>query len=164
LEVGKVFRAWITERIEQFDFIEGRDYLVSSESGRNPLGGRPSREYHVSLSMAKELAMVERSAKGKQARLYFIECERLAKEAAAKPIAVPDLSDHRVLLPLLTQYAERTAKLEQKVAEQEPIVQAVEAYAVQEGELCMRDAAKRLGIPPNSFKYELVDLGFGSVR
>ena len=31
LEVGKVFGAWINERIEQFGFIENQDYVVFSE-------------------------------------------------------------------------------------------------------------------------------------
>ena len=33
-------------------------------------------EYHITLDMAKELSMVERNEKGKQARKYFIECEK----------------------------------------------------------------------------------------
>ena len=36
LEVGKVFGAWINERIEQFGFIENQDYVVFSEIGKNP--------------------------------------------------------------------------------------------------------------------------------
>lgn len=87
LDVGKVFAAWIQERIEQYGFTEGQDFVVFSDSGNNPLGGRPSKEYHITLDMAKELAMVERNAKGKEARQYFIECERrlLAGEPAALP-------------------------------------------------------------------------------
>ncbi len=33
-------------------------------------------EYHLTLDMAKELSMVERNKKGRQARRYFIECEK----------------------------------------------------------------------------------------
>lgn len=79
LEVGKVFGAWITERIEQFGFAENQDFVVFSESGKNPLGGRPTKDYHLTLDMAKELSMVERNEKGKEARKYFIECERVAR-------------------------------------------------------------------------------------
>ncbi len=76
LEVGKVFAAWIQERIEQYSFEQGKDFEVFSDSGNNPQGGRPTKDYALTLDMAKELAMVERTPKGKQARQYFIECEK----------------------------------------------------------------------------------------
>lgn len=79
LEVGKVFGAWINERIEQYGFVENQDYIVFSENGKNSQGGRPLKEYIISIDMAKELSMVERNEKGKLARLYFIEMEKKAK-------------------------------------------------------------------------------------
>ena len=84
LEVGKDFSTWIKARINAYGFVEGVDYVkeeVFPNSGENPLGGRPSAEYHLTLDMAKELAMVERNQKGKEARRYFIECERIARGA-----------------------------------------------------------------------------------
>ena len=80
LEVGKVFASWIKDRIEQYNFIENLDYGVFTETGNNLSGGRPSKEYAISIDMAKELAMVERNDKGRQARQYFIECERRLKQ------------------------------------------------------------------------------------
>ena len=56
LEVGKVFAAWIQERIEQFGFVENQDFIVISETGKNPKGGRPAIEYYITLDMAKEFA------------------------------------------------------------------------------------------------------------
>ena len=77
LGVGKRFASWIAERIEQFGFEEGTDYVEGfPETGNNPLGGRPTREYALTLDMAKELCMVERNERGRLARKYFIECER----------------------------------------------------------------------------------------
>lgn len=80
LQVGRDFSNWIKSRIEQFGFIEGEDYVVfdppvlANQTGRG--GDRRSLDYHITLDMAKELAMVERSERGRQARRYFIECER----------------------------------------------------------------------------------------
>jgi len=83
LEVQTQFKDWIARRIEEYGFEEGKDFCSNlSES----TGGRPAKEYALSIDMAKELAMVERTEKGKQARQYFIECERQAKAALVKPL------------------------------------------------------------------------------
>ena len=95
LEVGKVFASWIKDRIEQYGFIENLDYGVFTETGNNLSGGRPSKEYAISIDMAKELAMVERNEKGRQARQYFIECERRLKQPATPVMLSPVESDLR---------------------------------------------------------------------
>ena len=86
LEVGKDFSNWFKDRISHYGFVENRDFGVFAGIGENPRGGRPSKDFMISLAMAKELAMVERNDKGKQARLYFIACEQrmlqLASQAA----------------------------------------------------------------------------------
>ena len=77
LQVGRKFATWITERIKEYVFVENQDYiLIFPEMGKNSGRGRPSKEYHLTLNMAKELAMVEKTEVGRQVRKYFIECER----------------------------------------------------------------------------------------
>lgn len=60
-------------RMLQYGFEEGRDFCSKmSES----TGGRPSTDHIMKLDMAKELCMLARNEKGKQARQYFLEVER----------------------------------------------------------------------------------------
>lgn len=75
LKVGRDFSNWIKDRIDEYEFIEGLDYIVFAKSGENPKGGRPQKEYALTVSTAKELAMVERNDEGRRARHYFIDCE-----------------------------------------------------------------------------------------
>ncbi|OPB29498.1 antA/AntB antirepressor family protein [Bartonella sp. WD12.1] len=76
LEVGKDFSTWITNRINQYEFVENQDFVCSPILGSKGRGGHNRKEYHLTLDMAKELSMVERNDKGRQARRYFIECEK----------------------------------------------------------------------------------------
>lgn len=76
LEVKSKYADWIKNRITDFGFSENQDFCTVSKILEN--GGK-SKEYHISLDMAKELSMVERNEKGKQARQYFIRCEKLLK-------------------------------------------------------------------------------------
>ena len=76
LKVDTRFDIWFSRRIEDYGFTLDLDFcsfLIESS------GGRPKTEYAVSMDMAKELSMVERNEKGKQARKYFIAMERKAK-------------------------------------------------------------------------------------
>ncbi|ENY5622301.1 antA/AntB antirepressor family protein [Campylobacter coli] len=75
LEVNSKFADWIKNRINQYDFIENQDYIIKEVF----TGRRPRKEYYVTLDMAKELCMVENNEKERQARRYFIECEKRLK-------------------------------------------------------------------------------------
>lgn len=58
---GAQFSHWIGDRIEQYQLIENVDFVVDRENSLRT-------DYHLTLDTAKELAMVERNAKGKEAR------------------------------------------------------------------------------------------------
>jgi anti-repressor protein len=78
LGVGKDFSNWIKDRIEAYSFEEGIDYILTVAKTGVRLNVI-QKDYHVSLDMAKELSMVDRGIKGKEARKYFLECEKKAK-------------------------------------------------------------------------------------
>ena len=70
------FSTWIKNRIEKYEFVENQDYVSLHKKMEREIGGTVRTEYFVSVSMAKELAMVENNDKGREARRYFIECEK----------------------------------------------------------------------------------------
>lgn len=76
LESKQDFSNWITKRIEKYGFVINQDYLLNKIIVQLPSGAKHQNDYHITLDMAKELSMVERNAKGKQARQYFIACEK----------------------------------------------------------------------------------------
>lgn len=76
LKVGRRFTTWIQGRIAEYGFAENLDFISFSQSGEKPKGGRPTVEYHLTLDMAKELAMVENNEEGRKVRRYFIRCEK----------------------------------------------------------------------------------------
>lgn len=75
LESRQKFADWIKNRIERYDFEEGKSYFLNLGNRLDGLAGKPRKEYYLTLGMAKELAMVESNKKGKEARKYFIQCE-----------------------------------------------------------------------------------------
>ena len=81
LQVGRDFSNWMKDRIAEYGFVENNNFILIRQNGRtNGRGGdRRSVDYFLTLEMAKELAMVEKNEKGKEARRYFIECERRLK-------------------------------------------------------------------------------------
>ena len=70
------FADWIKARIRKYEFVENQDYLIHRIMIQVDSGTKHQIEYHLTIDMAKELSMVERTPKGKQARRYFLDCER----------------------------------------------------------------------------------------
>ncbi len=83
LEVGKKFADWITERINKYNFTENQDFICFPILGSKGRGGHNRKEYHLTLDVAKELSMIENNKKGREARCYFIECEKRLKSQPA---------------------------------------------------------------------------------
>lgn len=72
LEVKTPYDKWFP-RMCEYGFVEGTDFSTFlSES----TGGRPAVDHQITIDMAKELCMIQRTPKGKQCRGYFLEIER----------------------------------------------------------------------------------------
>jgi anti-repressor protein len=155
---SKQFSNWIRERIERYGFTENVDYVSSKLSSLN--GGAAKIEYHVSVGMAKELAMVERNAQGKQARLYFIECERKLQEIAPAS-ALPSYPDAlRQLAATLERNEQQAVQIAQQtslIEAQKPAVEFVAQYVEADGLKGFRSVAKLLGANEREFRNFLVD-------
>lgn len=154
LEVGKVFAAWIQERIEQYGFAENVDFVcfpISESKGR---GGRNRKEYALTLDMAKELAMVERNEKGKQARQYFIECERRLRNNPQPPQPPRELTRLEMIEQMLQIEREKLA-IAAQVQTLAPKAAALDRIATTvQGALCITNAAKSLQVAPRAlFQY-----------
>lgn len=81
LEVGRDFSNWIKDYIAEFDFVENVDFLAKfGEQDEKKHGGGNRIDYTLSMDMAKELSMLQRNEKGKQARQYFIAAEKKLRQ------------------------------------------------------------------------------------
>ena len=140
LEVGKDFSTWIKDRIQQYGFIENQDFIFFPDFGENSQRGRPTKEYSLSLDMAKELAMVERTEKGRAVRRYFINCEHLARGQQA------DLAKIRAQRDLLWQWLSEVKPEIGKIARYRTagLTQKEVARALAWGVKRVRKAEKRL--------------------
>ena len=81
LEIRTKYKDWFPRMVE-YGFEEGIDFvMVAQKRATNNLKNPVTTviDHAISIDMAKEISMIQRTEKGKQARLYFIECEKIAK-------------------------------------------------------------------------------------
>lgn len=133
LEVKTAYKDWFP-RMCEYGFTEGEDFCsFLSES----TGGRPSTDHQLTISMAKELCMLQRTEKGKQCRQYFISVE----EEWNKPEAV---------MARALQMANRTLenikadneRLALQLKENEPLVLFAKAVETSHTSILIGDLAK----------------------
>ncbi|GIW48979.1 MAG: hypothetical protein KatS3mg079_455 [Caloramator sp.] len=73
LEIGTEFRHWFP-RMCEYGFTEGIDYTPVIFD--HPQNHQPTTDYYLTIPMAKELCMIQRTEKGKIARQYFLSIEQ----------------------------------------------------------------------------------------
>lgn len=76
LNVGTEFAKWFS-RMCEYGFDTGNDYIeVIVKNGENSKGGRPATDYQISIDMAKQICMIQRTEKGRLYRQYFLDLEK----------------------------------------------------------------------------------------
>ena len=87
LKIETRFDIWFN-RMKEYGFVEKVDYekIVSKVHVQKRTRTYEQVDYEITLDMAKEISMIQRSEKGKQARQYFINCEKKLKEVVKKPL------------------------------------------------------------------------------
>lgn len=73
LEVETPYRLWFP-RMCEYGFSDGIDYTPYNFV--HPQNHQETTDHQLTIDMAKEIAMLQMTEKGKQARQYFIEVEK----------------------------------------------------------------------------------------
>lgn len=139
------FASWFDRQL-QYGFVDGQDYLGCEVF--NTLARQTLQDYFISVDMAKEISMIQRSVKGKQARQYFIECER----KASRPVtALPDFTNPVEAARAFADQYEAKQIAQEQLAIAQPKADALDFISTAINSLNARDTAKTLGIQPQKF-------------
>lgn len=75
LGVKTKYADWFNRMIE-YGFTENQDFLLLKNEQQTGRGGHNKVDHIIKLDMAKEIAMIQRTDKGKEVRKYFIQVEK----------------------------------------------------------------------------------------
>lgn len=73
LEISERFQSWFNRQL-QYGFQENTDYIGRKEF--NTLAKQELQDYFISVDMAKQICMIQRTEKGRLYRQYFIDLEK----------------------------------------------------------------------------------------
>lgn len=139
LESKQEFSNWIKDRIEKYGFTDGVDFTtILSKS----TGGRPLKEYHLTIDMAKQMSMVENNLKGNQARRYFIEVEK-------RYLNTKQMTDDEIVLQALTIQTAKVKRLEIENMQMKPKAESFDKFLSAVNSQPVGDVAKMLNIGRN---------------
>lgn len=131
LEVGARYNDWFP-RMCEYGFTEGEDYYSFLSNRVDGLSGKPRQDAVLTIDMAKEICMIQRNEKGKQARQYFLQIEK-------------DWNSPEKVMARALQIAETKLKtLETKVAADAPKVLFADAVSASRTSILVGELAKIL--------------------
>ena len=129
LEIGTEYKKWMSRMIE-YGFEENIDYARVSQKSLTLGGAQNITEHILKLDMAKEISMIQRNDKGKQARQYFLQIEKAWNS--------PEMIMKRAL-----QFADqKIMKLENKIQQDKPKVLFADAVDSSTSSVLIGELAK----------------------
>ena len=149
LESKQDFSTWIKNRIEKYDLVENEDYVTAPQIYGTANGGHSTRlEYALTIDAAKELSMVEGNERGKEARKYFIACEKKLKEQQ-KPMTSAQMFALQANINLeyenrISNVEKRLDAIEQERDENGKILLEVSVSSEQIPDMTLRDKIRQL--------------------
>lgn len=130
------FTKWFNQ-YKDYGFIENEDYRAMCIKFHTAQGNESeATDYEITIDMAKELAMLQKTDKGKQARQYFIEAEKRYK---AQLGATPQVDSK-----MLFQIAQALEEKEKQIALLTPAAEFGNAVSNNQGGILIRDFVKVL--------------------
>ncbi len=139
LEIGTEYMKWFS-RMTNYGFIENVDFIVivKNDEDDTAFGGiRKSTDHLMTLNMAKEISMLQRNRKGKQARIYFIKCEEAWNSPEMILARANQIQSH-----MIEDYTKKIELLENKVKEDKPKVLFAESVTTSKTSILVGDLAK----------------------
>lgn len=152
LEVETPYHKWFP-RMCEYGFSEGTDFSVTDIFVHNPAGGPQSmKDAALTIDMAKEICMIQRSEKGKIARQYFIQLEKDWNSPEKVMARALDIA-HRELNSLKAANAELTVQNTIMAPKADYFDELVDRNLL----TGVFETAKQLGVPPKKFTAFLLE-------
>lgn len=128
LGVNSRYTTWF-DRMKEYGFTEGQDFLPNL--GKST-GGRQATDHIIKLDMAKEIAMIQRTERGKQVRQYFIQVEKDFN------------SPEKIMARALLMADQKVHKLEAQIEADRPKVLFADAVSASKSSCLIGELAKIL--------------------
>ena len=129
LGVKTAYKDWF-KRMTEYGFTENEDFLLLKNEQQTGRGGHNKINHVLKLDMAKEIAMIQRTDKGKEVRQYFIQVEK-------------DFNSPEKIMARALKIADRKIiKLEATIEEQKPKVIFANAVSASHTSILVGEFAK----------------------
>lgn len=141
LEVQTPYHKWFP-RMCEYGFSENIDYMMMDKNVLRSDGTKMPQIQHdaqLTIEMAKEICMLQRNERGKQARQYFIQLEKDWNSPELVMARALKMANNRI-----GSLEERTVHLEQKIEKDKPKVLFADAVSVSGSAILIGDLAKIL--------------------
>lgn len=154
LGIKTKYNDWFN-RMKEYGFIENTDYIEVAQKRVTSHGREHDMsDHHLKLPMAKEISMLQRNEKGKQARLYFLELE----EKWNSPEMIIKRA-HEFLQQRVEKLETENLVLEQQVHEYEPKATYYDMVLQNKSLLSISKIAKDYGMSATAMNKKLHELG-----